>query len=217
MTDAEYLFRQTEIERKRAGYGDRHKKRQGGRHVRLPSDHRTKKEIAAMSGEVKVYKERPFYTREELQALPDDLQVKWINSVIIRYDVSVRGLSTVVFDNHDWLRTYINSKGFSEYINKGPKGRAADKGIRALTAAYEAFKNGAETVDKQREPQEAELQAQEQETPANEPQGENTYTIRDECVKHAQENAEKIDVTRIAELLRALSGTGAKLTIEVVL
>lgn len=43
MTEAERLFRQTEIERKRLGYGDKHKKRGGGRYVRLPSDNMTKK------------------------------------------------------------------------------------------------------------------------------------------------------------------------------
>ena len=43
MKDAEYLFKQTEIERKKLGYGDRHKKRGGGRYVRLPSDNMTKR------------------------------------------------------------------------------------------------------------------------------------------------------------------------------
>lgn len=213
MTDAEYIFKQTEIERKRAGYGDRHKKRQGGRHVRLPSDHRTKKEIAAMSGEVKTYKEKPFYTREEFVELPEDLRLKWVNSIINRYCVGKMGVSRIIFGE----KSFLNGKVPNEYVNKGPHGAGAAKGNKKLAADFLAFKNGLKMADKQREPQEAELQAQEQETPANEPQGANTLTIRDECLKLAQEHAEKIDITRIAELLRALSGTGAKLTIEVVL
>lgn len=43
MTDEEYVFRQTEVERKKLGYGDRHKKRGGGRYVRFSSDNLTKK------------------------------------------------------------------------------------------------------------------------------------------------------------------------------
>ena len=51
MNDAEYLFKQTSSERKRIGRGDYNKKRQGGKAIRFPSDHLTKKEIEAMSGE----------------------------------------------------------------------------------------------------------------------------------------------------------------------
>lgn len=213
MNDAEYLFRQTEIERKRAGYGDRHKKRQGGRHVRLPSDHRTKKELAAMNGEVKTYKEKPFYTREEFVELPEDLRIKWVNSIINRYGVGRTSVARIIFGQKDFLDSHVDL----QYVNKGPRGHGAVKGNNKLTADFLAFKNGQNSAAAQREPEAAELQAQEPETPADGQQGGNTLTIRDECVKLAQEHAEKIDVTRIAELLRALSGTGAKLTIEVVL
>ena len=47
MTDAEYLFRQTSKERKRNGIGDFHKKRGGGKVVRFPSDHLSRKEKKA--------------------------------------------------------------------------------------------------------------------------------------------------------------------------
>lgn len=217
MNDAEYLFRQTEIDRKRDSYGDKHKKRQGGRTVRFPSDHLTKKEKEAMNGEVVTYKDKLFYSWDEFRALPEDLQIKWINSIINRYDTSVKSISGIVFGSRERLRSHINSKGYGEYINKGPRGRAVDKGNKKLTADYEAFKNGQKTAVKPQEPEDAELQAQEPGTPAGGQNGGNPFTIRDACVELARENAEKIDVTRIAELLRALSGTGAKLTIEVVL
>lgn len=58
MTDEEYLFRQTEIERKRIGYGDRNKKRQGGRYVRLPSDNLSRKERNAMNHEHRAHAQR---------------------------------------------------------------------------------------------------------------------------------------------------------------
>ena len=44
-----------------------------------------------------------------------------------------------------------------------------------------------------------------------------TLTIHDECETFAREQAEQIDAERIAGMLRALIGTGAKLTIEVTL
>lgn len=213
MTDAEYLFKQTSVERKRIGRGDRNKKRRGGKTVRFPSDNLSRKEKMALNGEVKTYKERPFYTREEFQALPDDLQVKWINSVINRYDVSVRGLSKIVFGSHDWLRCYINSKGYREYINKGPIGRAADKGIKALTAAYEVYKNGAETVVALSEVSEAELHTEEPEMQ------EETVPVVENSVE-MQSEPEKPGIDAIAALVNALqglAGTGAKLTIEIVL
>lgn len=213
MTDAEYLFKQTSVERKRIGRGDRNKKRQGGKTVRFPSDNLSKKEKMALNGEVKTYKSRPFYTREEFMELPDDLQIKWINSVINRYDVSVRGISIIIFGNKDWLRTYINGKGYSEYINKGPVGRAADKGLKALTNAYEAYKNGAETVVTQSEVSETEVHTEEPEVQ------EETVLVEENSVE-VQSEPEKPGVDAIAALVNALhglAGTGAKLTIEIVL
>lgn len=55
MTDERFVFQQTNRERAAAGRGDRCKKRQGGKYVRLPSDNLTEKEKRAMNGEVKTY------------------------------------------------------------------------------------------------------------------------------------------------------------------
>lgn len=57
----------------------------------------------------------------------------------------------------------------------------------------------------------------EEEKTAPEEAAPETLTIHDECETFAREQAEKIDVERIAGMLRALIGTGAKLTIEVTL
>jgi hypothetical protein len=145
--------------------------------------------------------------------LPEDLRLKWVNSIINRYCVGKMGVSRIIFGE----KSFLDGKVPTEYVNKGPHGAGAAKGNKKLAADFLAFKNGQNSAAAQREPEAAELQAQEPETQAGGKQGGNTLTIRDECVKLAQQHAEKIDVTRIAELLRALSGTGAKLTIEVVL
>ena len=145
MNDAEYIFKQTEIERKKNGYGDRHKKRQGGKTVRFPSDYLTKKEREAMSGEVITYKDKPFYTREEFQELPDDLRLKWVNSIINRYGVALTGVSRIIFGQRDWLTSRVDL----QYVNKGAHGQGAAKGNRKLEADYAAF------LEAQKQPSEA--------------------------------------------------------------
>ena len=56
MTDEEYIFRQTERERKRDGRGAFNRVcGSKSKKCSLPSDHMTRKEIIAMSGEVQTY------------------------------------------------------------------------------------------------------------------------------------------------------------------
>lgn len=139
MTDAEYLFKLTERERKRNARGAKNKIKGGGGAVRLPSDNLTKKEREAMNGETVTY-----------------LGIKTWN----------RG------------RNLPDAAGWQRFISKvgGEEEKAA--------------------------PEEA----------APEP-----LTIHDECEAFAREQAEQIDAERIAGMLRALIGTGAKVTIEVTL
>lgn len=140
MNDAEQVFRQTEIERKRLSYGDKHKKRGGGRYVRLPSDNLTRKEREAMNGEIKTWKEKPFYTFEEFNELPDDVQLKWINSIINRYDVGLGGISKIISPgaNRNALHDYMERKDMLEYVNRGGRGGAAVKGARKLKEDFDA-------------------------------------------------------------------------------
>lgn len=204
MTDAEYIFKQTEIERKKNGYGDKHKKRQGGKTVRFPSDYMTRREREAMSGEVITYKEKPFYSREEFQKLPDDLRLKWVNSIINRYGVALYGVSRIIFGQRDWLTNRVDL----QYVNKGPHGQAAAKGNRKLEADFKAYIDEQNLASKPQELEEVKVQAEEAEKPA-------------EAVLEAEEKPKeepaKMDVYRIATLMAALCGTGAKVTIEVTL
>ena len=139
MTDPEYLFRQTEKERKKLGYGDKHKKRGGGKTVRFPSDYLTKKERDAMNGEIKTYKKKEFYTWEEFKALPDDLQLKWVNSIINRFGCSAGAISSIVFGkSRPMLQGYLEKKGLTQFVNNGPMGRKA--GREAMDKLAQAFK-----------------------------------------------------------------------------
>ena len=84
MTDEEYVFHETSRERKRNGYGDYHKKRQGGK-PRLPSDHLSEKERKSMNSEVTTYeldKPRNWY---EYKELPEDIKKEYLNLLYTKY------------------------------------------------------------------------------------------------------------------------------------
>ena len=197
MTDAEYLFKETEKDRKRTGYGAKHKKRGGGRYVRTPSDYKTRKEREAMNGEVKVFKEKPFYTWEEFKELPDDIKLKWVNSLMNRYNVGVRTISQRVFGKSESaLYLYMKNRNLAEYLNTKVGGNPAVKNKCAEALAkdlYEYMK----------------------EEPTNE------ATVAEEPVNEACEEEKPpvivADTSNIATILAMLAGTGAKITIELTL
>lgn len=81
MTDEEFVFRSDIRERRAAGRGDYHRKRGGGRYVRLPCDNLTRKEWMAMNGETKTYRPKELMTWEQFRAMPEDLQkehLQWL-------------------------------------------------------------------------------------------------------------------------------------------
>lgn len=213
MTDPEYLFRQTEIERKKLGYGDKHKKRGGGKTVRFPSDYLSKKERDAMNGEIKTYKQKEFYNWEEFKALPDDLQLKWVNSIINRYGCSVGAICTIVFGKtRTMLSLYMDRKGLTKYINKGPMGRKA--GREAMDKLAQAFKAWNDTQVTCYDPNII------TEAPNDEVDSQNDEVeknVVEETPEPPKNVTGKADLHNIALLLQNLAGTGAKLTIEVTL
>lgn len=248
MTDEEYLFRQTELERKRLGYGDKHKKRGGGRYVRLPSDHLTKKEREALNGECKTYKKKDFYTWEEFKELPSDLQVAWTNSIINRYGAGLETISEIVFGFSKLiLRHYFQRKNEIQYLNKPLTGKAGQNAKKALAAAFDLWKNAQITMSEEDLPQEDPAPVEEKElrpfvkidplemlgikqpeeeqipdeiealpeSPA--PEAEEAVTPAPQICLKGNPMPERFDPANIAALIAALAGSGAKLTIEVVL
>lgn len=133
MTDAEYIYRQEIKERKRNGWGARNKKN-GSKSTKctLPHESMTRKEIAAMNGEVKTWNMRHFYTWSEFKEMPDDIQIQYINSITNRYGVGLSAVATKVFGKCDSaLHNHFKSKGLSQYINKAQK-RSNPKDIARL-------------------------------------------------------------------------------------
>lgn len=217
MTDEEYLFRQTEKERKRIGYGAKHKKRGGGRYVRLPSDNLTKKEREALNGEIKTYKDKAFYTWDEFKELPDDLQVAWVNSQVNRYCVGLETISSVVFGlSKASLRNYLIRKDELKYINKAVGGNAGLAAKKKFEAIVQEWNDTQVTMCEDDLPEETEPET----TP------EEVFRIVDhqivppttEIVEVEPENDNKPNnLENIGALIQALRGTGARLTIEVTL
>lgn len=228
MTDEEYIFRQTVKERKSAGNGAKHKKRGGGRYVRLPSDRLSKKEREALNGEVKTYKKKDFYTWEEFKALPSDLQVAWCNSLINRCGCGLSTIGEEVFSkSHSAMHYYFENKGELKYINKGATEKKQLKIAREkLAAAFENWKNTQITMSDENLPQDDPAPAALKESPVEiESLHETTASEREEtvapapqiAVKQSEPTAVCFDPANIAALIAALAGSGAKLTIEVTL
>lgn len=81
MTDEKYSYIQDVKDKKITARSARNKRTHNGKggSVKLPSDYMTKKEIKAMSGEVKSYRLNEPMNWKEFKAMPDDIKVSYIN------------------------------------------------------------------------------------------------------------------------------------------
>ena len=195
MTDAEYLFKLTERERKRNARGEKNKIKGGGGRVavRLPSDNLTKKEREAMNGETVTYKVHSPVKWPEFKRWPPDIQREYFK----RLDTSYRPTAEMYADMFGVSKNSVSVLRASLGVKTGNRGRNLPD-----AAGWQRFTNRGGGEEEKAQPEEA--------TPE-------TLTIHDECETFAREQAEQIDVERIAGMFRALIGTGAKLTIEVTL
>ena len=200
MNDAEYIFKQTASERKRNGYGDYHKKRQGGRQVRLPSDHLSKKELAALSSDVTKFNLNAPVCWAEFKNWPNDLKIEYLQKLEHRYFATTDIVAAMMGIGYKPLAQLKRDLGIpSKRGGKRPPldvvGWAAFCGTPVVTAP---------------DP--------EQILPASPLNCEETQA--EEMPKCEEPEPEKIDnstIMNLAILLDALKGSGAKLTIEVTL
>ena len=145
MTDLEYLYKQDIREKKSVGRGSFHKKNGSkSKKCTLPSDHLTRKEKMAMSGECKTYDMRKFYTYEEFKQFPDDIRLQYLNSLINRYDVTIAAIADELFHiTPTGLYKYLRKHELLQYINKAPNGKSAMalQGRARLMSAIEKANN----------------------------------------------------------------------------
>lgn len=136
MTDAEKVFNQTVQERKRLGYGDKHKKRQGGRYVRLPSDYLSRKERDAMNGEIETYNLNAPVAWRTLRKWPEDIQRQYFQTIDEKYGptaamyAEMLGVAeNTVYNHRYWLQLPLGQRGslkpdkkaWSDFINPPKK------------------------------------------------------------------------------------------------
>ena len=198
MTDEEFVFRQTERERKRDGRGTFNKVRQGGRYVRFPSDNLTKKEKEKMNGMVSSYNFSKPLTWKQFIGMPDDLCQEYLNTLAERF----YGVSTALigesmgadsgrygpyFSRHG-LKTPVAKKMNRETFLKSDDGK---KWIRWLA--------GEEPIEEKPDVDVPVAHVSE----------------KPDIVENIDIKKDSVDVHNIATLLQMLQGTGAKLTIEI--
>ena len=124
LSDEEFLYHQEIREKKSIGAGAFHKKNGSkSKKCTLPHEKLTRKEIEKLSGEVKTWDLKKFYSWKEFKEMPEDIQLEYVNSIINRYDVGLATISTVLFkksaaalsgyfSRHDLLR-FCNNKNCS--------------------------------------------------------------------------------------------------------
>ena len=204
MTNEEFVFHQTELERKRTARGAYNKKRQGGRHVRLPSDNMTKKEMQAMNGEIQTYKLSEPMTWQEFRAMPDDIRRQYILGLRERYDAST-GMFCQMFE--------VSKPTFWKELQR--------LGIKATNvmptkdslAKWDGFLHQTEPQEEVPEETPDEPVEQEpQETPQETPKETQELPKFEPHITIVQN-----DIDRLCAVLKLLNGTGAKVTIEVTL
>lgn len=207
MKDAEYLFKQTERERKRIGRGDFNKKRQGGKHIRFPSDHLTKKEREALNGECKSYSMEKPVKWAEFRQWPSDLQKNYLLGLEDRFSVRVPHIADMLGVSQKTVYLLTKELGITH-------SRQHDSG-KDLTDWYRFL--GMEPLGVEKTAEEVEETETTVEETAEEVEETETSVEKTAEDISAVEVGEPDFAIRLAELLAAFRGTGAKLTIEVVL
>ena len=194
MNDAEFLFKTTSAERKRNGIGDFHKKRGGGRYVRLPSDNLSKKEKEMMNGEVLEYNMNVPVAWKAFKKWPQDLACEYIQRLEEAYNAKSEDIAGMLGVSKSSYHKYKSSLGIKSKSGHGrPLDRAGwAKFIGANEFSPEILVESSPAVTEKVE-------------------------LPEKKEKPAAINLNMTNVANIALLLQSLQGTGAKLTIEVTL
>ena len=208
MTDAEYVLKQTNAERKRIGRGDYNKKRRGGKTVRFPSDNLSRKERAKLNGEPITYSfAKPLFWGEFLE-MPRDIQQSYLDTVKEKF-VGLSGptLAKSLCVKYSTFTSYLSSKGlaFSRVDGKRPREKTFLK-----TEDGKAWVKWHETYRKESAAKEVVEESVDE--VKEEPE------IKEEFVKEVERESVKIENSDGIEdfilALASLRGTGAKITIE---
>lgn len=129
MSDEEFVYQQDIKEKKATGRGAFYKK--GGsksKKCNFPSDYMTRKEKQALNGEVMSYNPNKFYSYAEFKQLPMEYQVKYVNSLMDKYQVGLSNISEVLFGlSKGGLYAWFARHKQLQYINTAKVGQGMAK------------------------------------------------------------------------------------------
>lgn len=205
MDDIKKLLAQDTADKKRTARGMHHKVRGGGRIVKMPSDYMTKEEIKKLSSPVSEYKLLYPYNWGEFKKLPDHIQLEVWDAISRAFSMNATAFAKMFGCSVPtvcvWMKQH-NKKpyGYNEHIHPAEKDRFADfcrsRSVEEPTVV---------------------LPVVEEETPTEAAPIEKTPAVEIPPEVLVETPAEEMNPHGIADLIAALIGTGAKLTIEVVL
>lgn len=210
MDDIKKLLAQDTADKKRTARGMHHKVRGGGRIVKMPSDYMTKEEIKKLSSPVTTYNPTFPYKWDEFKKLPDRIQVYYWDTVTRNYTTNAHQMAKMFGVSDYTVKVWMKAHG----IQPGQRGGYIDPRERDRWEEFLGKRNRVEPTDEKvpvAETVEVEV------APAME-----EPTVIETPVEHPTEETEPVVVAEplrpgIADIIAALIGTGAKLTIEVVL
>lgn len=109
MKDETYVFVSDVREKKRTARGSFNRRTHAGKGgtVKLPSDYLTRRELKAMSGEVKSYRLNEPMSWAEFKAMPSDLQVTYINAIRNKFSVPDGKIAEMFGTNKDAVSRYF--------------------------------------------------------------------------------------------------------------
>lgn len=115
MKDEEYVLRQENRDRAITARSARNKRTHCGRggRVKLPSDYMTKKEIKAMSGEVKTYRLNEPMKWTEFVTMPDDIKVSYITLIREKFGASANAIGEMLGVSSCTMSKELNRLGIA--------------------------------------------------------------------------------------------------------
>ena len=224
MSEASELFFKDVFEKKRNGRAAHQKVRSGGKYMRTPSDNLTKEELNKMNSPCVTYEiKKPLYWRE-FKKLPDDIQVEYWRSVDRRFETNAAQMAKMFG---------VSAQTVSVWM-KAHKIKAKSQGNRIDPKALDVWEewvnsrrvseNAAPVIshsDTTSNPNDLEKVALDEvrcDTTTKEPLLCQTVApVIDDPLHDDEEAATNVARPVLADIISALVGTGAKLTIEVTL
>lgn len=145
MTEAAATFNETVKERSIVKKSAAHKKN-GSAVTKLGNKQLSWQEIASKHGECKSYDLKSFMSYEEFKLMPQDLQIRYVNSLCDKYDVGIKHLSRYLFElSDDDLRDYLRERGILNQCN--PQKARTKFGLQYMRFDIEDWKKRERTLE----------------------------------------------------------------------